>query len=374
MSFDPFQGRPRLRRSLPWAAWVSALALVVWQHEALTLGGVSPAVADAHIANVDAPHAARVKSVAHQPGDAVEAGDVVVVLESAELLSQLAVARAELAALETEVLARSVDVREADRSALQGLGQDVERAAVDAARFRADLDGEKGELLSTTELLKRQETLVERGLATSADTQALVLKKAALEERVRTSQSLVDAAKAHEEQSRTRLQAFLAARKRPAPVANATENAEERVAPAQALAAAQAARVRALDDAVAALTVRAPVKGVVGEVNVVVGSSVAAGSIVVSVVDDTAPTIVAFADERIARRLQVGGVVRLRPSDHASGDRQGRIRALAPTIAEMPLRFRPIPTQPSFARALTIELTDSGPPPLAGMAFDAHFE
>jgi hypothetical protein len=40
----------------------------------------------------------------------------------------------------------------------------------------------------------------------------------------------------------------------------------------------------------------------------------------------------------------------------------------------MPLRFRPIPTQAAFARAVVVELTDGQPPPLAGMAFDAHFE
>lgn len=378
MSFDPFQGRPRLRRALPWVAWCTAIAAIVWQRDALSLGTVSPAVADARVAAIAAPHAARVKSVAKHAGEVVEAGDVVVVLEAPELLADLAVARAEFVALESEVLARSVDVREADREALADLGQAVERAAVDAARFRGDLDTEKGELQSVTELLKRQEALVEKGLAITADTQVLVLKKAGLEERVRTSQSLVDAARAHEEQSRTRLQAFLATRKRPAPVpSNASgnaSNAEERVAPAVAAKEAQAARVAALDDAVLALTIRAPAKGVVAEVAAVAGSSVAAGAIVATFIAEGSGTITAYADERIARRVQVGDKVLLLPSDRLSGERHGVIQALAPSIAEMPARFRPIPTQPSFARAVTIQLTDDQPPPLAGMAFDTRFE
>ena len=370
MSFDPFQGRPRLRRALPWVAWCAAIAAIVWQRDALSLGTVSPAVADVRVAVVAAPHAARVTSVAKHAGDLVEAGDVVVVLEAPELLADLAVARAEFVALESEVLARSVDVREADREALANLGQAVERAAVDAARFRGDLDTEKGELQSVTELLKRQQDLVTKGLAITADTQVLVLKKAGLEERVRTSQSLVDAGRAHEEQSRTRLQAFLATRKRPV----TGSAAEERVAPAIAAKEAQAARVAALDDAVLALTIRAPAKGVIAEVAAVAGSSVAAGAIVATFIAEGTGTITAWADERIARRVHVGDKVVLLPSDRLSAARQGVVQALAPSIAEMPARFRPIPTQPSFARAVTVQLTDDQPPPLAGMAFDTRFE
>jgi hypothetical protein len=80
-----------------------------------------------------------------------------------------------------------------------------------------------------------------------------------------------------------------------------------------------------------------------------------------------------YADERLARRLAIGDRVVLRPSDHASPERHGRIRALAPLIAELPQRFRLIPTQPGFARVVVVELTDGQPPPFAGMAFDAHF-
>lgn len=377
---DPFQGRPALRRTLPWVAWAAAVGIVVFNHDALSRGGISPAVADAQLATLNAPRPAQVKSIEKRPGEPVEKGDVVVVLDAPDVVAELAVAKAELVALESEVLAKSVDVREADREALQQLGQDVERAAVDAARFRTDLDSDKGELGSMTELLKRQEALVAKGLATTADTQELTLKKAALEERVRTSQALVDAARAHEESSRQRLQAFLAERKRPAPAASSNGSAgnEERVAPAAAAASAQAARVKALEDAVAALTLRAPVKGAVADVFAGVGTSVGVTLPVASVVagggDGAGATITAWADERIARRVAVGDVVVLTPSDRLSGERRGVVRSLAPVIAEMPVRFRPIPTQPAFARAIVVALNDGGPAPLPGMAFDARFE
>ncbi len=386
MSFDPFQGRPRLRRTLPWAAWGVALVVVIWQHEALSLGTVSPAVADARLASLNAPRAARVKSVHKQAGDAVDVGEVVVVLEAPDLLAELAVARADLTALESEVLAKSADVREADRDVLAGLGQDVERAAVDAARFRADLDSDRGELAGIVELLKRLEALLQKGLATSSDQQALLLKKAGLEERVRTSQALVDAARTHEEQSRARLHAFLAERKRPTPAAPSGPKPttpspmlpEERVAPAQASALAQAARVRALEDAVADLSIKSPVQGTVVDVFAVAGASVGTElpvvTVVAAVVDGAPTTLTAWADERIARRIHVGDDVVLQPSDRVSGERRGVIKALSPTIAEMPLRFRPIPQQPAFARAVVVELTDGLAAPLPGMAFDARFE
>ncbi|MDP2344537.1 MAG: HlyD family efflux transporter periplasmic adaptor subunit [Deltaproteobacteria bacterium] len=374
MSFDPFQGRPRLRRTLPWIAWAAAVAFIVFHRDALSIGTVSPGVAEAQVATIIAPRSGRVVSVLRQTGDAVVVGDVVVVIEAADLLAELAVARADLVALESGVLAKSVDVREADREVVARLGQDLERAAVDAARFRADLDADKGELEGILELLKRQEGLVQKGLATTTELEQLSLKKSGLEQRVRTSLALVEAARAHEDQSRTRLQAFLTERKRPpATTTKPVPPTEVRVAPAEAEALAQAARVRALEDAVAALSIKAPIAGSLAAVSVVVGSSIAADQPVASIVSTSAPIVSIYADERMARRVAVGDRVVLRPSDHASDERLGRVRALAPLIAELPPRFRLIPTQPGFARVVVVELTDDQPPPFPGMAFDAHF-
>ena len=370
MSFDPFQGRPRLRRALPWIAWAAAVVFIVYNRASLSLGTVSPAVADAETASLIPSRSARVVAVLKQPGDQVVAGDVVVVLEAVELSGELAVARAELVALESGVTATALDVKEADREVVARLGQDLERAAIDAARFRADLDADQGELDSLLALTKRQEELVAKGLATSELLEEVALKKGGLEQRVRTSQALVQAAGAHEEQARTRLKAFLSERKRPADAAPE----EERVAPARAEALAMAAHVKALEDAVADLSLKAPFDGVVASVPAGVGGHLPLELPAVVIVGKARGTVTVYADQRLARRLSVGDGVVLKPSDHASPVRHARIRALSPHIGEIPERFWQVPKQPSFARVVVAELIDGEPPPLPGMLFDAHFQ
>ncbi len=368
---DPFAGRPTLRRVVPWLAWVGAVVVVFTQVDVLTSSGLSPAVAEARVATLSAQRAARVERVEKRVGDVVNAGDVIAVLGSESLLAELAVARADLLAMQSEVRAKSVDVREADREVLTDLGQGVERAAVDVARYQSDLDAAKGELSAVTELLTRQQALVQKGLATTADTESLVVKQRPLEERVRTSQALVDAARAHEQQARARLVAFTSERKRD-PKAKDTD-IEARVAPAEATAQAQAARVAALDAAVSALTVRAPAKGVVNAVYVEAGSDVDAGAAVAAVVKDGDVDVVVYVDERTARRVKVGTPVALVPSDLASAEVRGTVRALAPVIGELPERFRPVPTQPAFGRAVVVDVDAAAAAVLPGMAFDARF-
>ena len=315
------------------------------------------------------PRSARVLRVLKQPGDVVVVGDAIAVMDAPELLGELAVARALLLALQSGVVAKSVDVREADREAVMRLGQDLERAAVDTARFNADLQADRGELSAVLEQLKRQEGLIFKGLATTTELERLSLKKSGLEQKVSTSAGLVDAARTHEEQCRGRLQAFVGERKRP----TSTTKPEERVAPAHAEAETQAARVQALDAAVAALTLRAPVGGWVATVPVV-GSTLGPNQIAVTMVSSATPTVTIYAEERFARRIAVGDEVVLRPRDHASADRSARVRTLSPLIAESPQRFRVIATQPGFARVVIVDLSDDGPAPFPGMAFDAHFK
>lgn len=369
---DPFAGRPTLRRVVPWLAWVGAVVVVLTQVDVLTSSGLSPAVAEARVATLNAQRAARVERVEKRVGDVVNAGDVIAVLASDSLLAELAVARADLVAMQSEVRAKSVDIREADREVFTDLGQDVERAAVDVARYQSDLDAAKGELSAVTELLTRQQALVQKGLATTADTESLLVKQRPLEERVRTSQALVEAARTHEQQARARLLAFTSERKRD-PKAKGNDDVEDRVAPAEATAQAQAARVAALDAAVSALTVRAPAKGVVNAVFVEAGSDVDAGAAVAAVVKDGDVDVVVYVDERTARRVKVGNTVALVPSDLASAEVRGTVRALAPVIGELPERFRPVPTQPAFGRAVVVDVDAAADAVLPGMAFDARF-
>ena len=85
------------------------------------------------------------------------------------------------------------------------------------------------------------------------------------------------------------------------------------------------------------------------------------------VVDESTSDAVVWVDETTP--VQVGARVELRPAD-GSAPVHGAVTALAPTIVEAPARFRIMPNEPRWARAVYVKLEGAA---LPGQAFDASF-
>lgn len=372
MSFDPLRKHPRVRRVAPWIAWGAVLVAVLALAPGVGTVGVVAASAEVRQATVVAPRTARVVRVAVRPGDTVQAGDVLVELDASGAELDLAVARAELERLRVSVVARELDVRGDDLESAARLAQEAERAAVDLAALQSEEKRDRAQLSQLDELVERQERLVEQKLASAEQRDGLKLQRASLAERVQEYGKLLKAARDHEQAARERLRVWRLAREKDGPGGLPLE---ERVAPERAEVAAQKERVRQLEIARGALTLTAPIAGRVAEVLVNDGDTARIDAPVLVLVDDRPLRVVAWVDERAAQRVRVGDKASLRPSDRSGPARSGVVRALAPSIAELPVRFRPVPTQPAFGRAvfIALEAGDGVAPPLPGQAFDVVF-
>ena len=107
---------------------------------------------------------------------------------------------------------------------------------------------------------------------------------------------------------------------------------------------------------------------------VVAGDSTQLDLPIVTVIDDVPHRVIAYVDQRWARAIGVGDIADIRPSDRIGGARTGKVAALATSINELPVRFRIVPSQPSFGRQVFIELDQSRDgAPLPGQAFDVSF-
>jgi multidrug resistance efflux pump len=118
--------------------------------------------------------------------------------------------------------------------------------------------------------------------------------------------------------------------------------------------------------------VRAPFDGRVGEILAHVGDlSADPGTPILTLVEEQSKTAIAYLAQTNAQKVRLGDTVRLVPRDLSGARLTGRVTALAPSITELPIRFRRIPNLHEFARNVYIQL--DAPANLPGQAFDAVF-
>jgi hypothetical protein len=90
-----------------------------------------------------------------------------------------------------------------------------------------------------------------------------------------------------------------------------------------------------------------------------------------TVVEDHSKIAVAYANQTSAEKIHVADRVKLVPRGLTARPVMGRVVALAPSITEIPTRFRRVPTLQEFGRNIYIEL--DVPDALPGRALDAVF-
>lgn len=326
-----------VRRGLPWALWALAAAAAVPLAWTATGFGGAPAVAEARRLTLGCPRTSRglvVREVLVTPGQAVEAGQVLARMDPGELDVELAVARRRLEELELTALKTSVDL----------------------GRLAADEQQERSELAQLEAAIAQESALASDRLTDLKYLTELKLRQAGLLARTRELEGAVSLAR----------RGLVASTDRRPPGGRPPGAA----APARAAAEAQREEVRSLEALRDRLELRAPFAARVDAVLVRAGE-VASGEQVIALVEERAATAVAWVDERWASRVQVGDRVRLVARDGAGPRIDGQITALGPSIAELPARLWPLPSQPRYGRAAYVDL--ERPAFLPGQALEATF-
>jgi multidrug resistance efflux pump len=345
------------------ALWVGAAAVAVWL--GLDVGGavVAPAVVEVRRSVVPSPATAAVKAVHVRPGDDVEAGALLVELDGAALDLELALAEAELERVRSAVRARQVDVKDQDFEVGLRLQADAERATSTLAAAAASHKQDEQELQSLGALIEKNEKLVKEQLASGQELDELRLRQATLRERAASAKSAVEAAVRLKQTADQRLVEW---RSRPG-------HDDALLAPDAAAVVAQQERVKIARWRRELLSLRAPFRGRIEDVPVVVGDVVREGAPVV-VVFDTAPgAATAWVAEEAAGRVRVGDVATLRSIDGRGIVRRGVVRALGGGIVEWPVRLRHVPGEPVFGRAVHVDIDAGGEAALPGQVFEASF-
>ena len=371
---------PRLRRFLPWALWLLAAAIAIPLGISQAGIGSSPAIVEARVAAL-APmrtdHRLRVSKILVIPGQPVKTGDLLAQMDTTELDADLAIANAKLAYV--EILAGWQQLRMEDDHARtsHALAAMAERAAVDVARIVAEAERDRSELSQLDANMELEEKLVGDQLANADRLKSMRVQRAALGKKVQEYKTAVVQARKSASGSTRRLDEWRRSTKG-SKAAQAKQDA--------ALAAAQAMQ----DDARAAAgelqkkeiarlellrkfhEIRAPFDGRVGDILVRVGElSADPASPILTVVEEQSEKAIAYLRQNDAHKVRVGDRAKLVPRDLRGPALTGQVTALAPSMTELPARFRRMPNLVEFSRNVYIAL--DAPASLPNLAYDAVF-
>jgi multidrug resistance efflux pump len=378
MRFSLLGTRPRLRRALPWALW--ALAAAIGIPLAISQAGIgsSPAIVEARVASL-APmrtdHRLRVSKILVVPGQRVKMGELLAQMDTAEIEADLAVAQAKLAYV--EIIAGWQDMRmEDDRARTShALAAMAERAAVDVARIVAEAERDRSELAQLEANLALEEKLVGDQLANADRLKAMRVQRAALAQKVEEYKTAVAQARKSASGSTQRLGEWRKVTKKGAKKEQTAALATTQAMQADARAAAgelQRKEIARLERLRGFHEIRAPFDGWVGEILLREGElSADPASPVITVVEEQSRKAIAYLRQNAAQQVQVGDRAKLVPRDLSGPALTGRVIALAPSMTELPLRFRKLPNLVEFGRNVYIAL--DAPASLPGLAYDAVF-
>lgn len=260
-----------------------------------------------------------------------------------------------------DVLAR-LDTRliELERDKLRA-ELDQAKAAITAERDRETAQLQRGQVVAV-----RQYVTAERARAELREVELQVKRLTQLR-----AQNLVRADELEEARRRQRaLMAELASRPtgssaelqalglRPTTATTQQGRLEDRMAPLHAALKVKEAMLRQIEYTIDSMSLRAPVAGRVGAILVQPGTIVAEGTPVLNLTTARAGHVVAYVPERQLASVALGAAVRLRRPTFNTKFLFGHVVELAPQVEEAPIRARPSPAVPVWARRIVIKLDE----------------
>lgn len=294
---------PRARRRAPLVAAVllAAAAGAGWYamapaSDAIRLAGV----VEANEAIVSSTLTARMLELRVREGDRVAAGDIVAVLDSAELEAERdrhAAAARQLSAKLTQN--RQLVTLEADRS--RGRVAVAQAALASAVQQRDQTEAELGQRRADAE---RARNLFEQGVIPRQDFERLTTDLRVAEAQLEARTSAVRSAEAE----------LTLARAGERQIAVAASDVERTIAEIRQ----EEAQIAAVDARLAQAIIRAPLSGVVSIRIAREGEVIEAGRPIVTIVDDRDQWVLAAVDERDAARVRLGAPIEI---EFASGAR-----------------------------------------------------
>lgn len=346
-----------IRRAFRWfyvlAVWFGAAGLAFLLYRQSNAGVVAVAIAQSKQYRIAASQLGRVSQLDVMEGQRVGPGEIIARLDTDLMENQLSVAEAEVRHASSEITAAGATFDTALLQVERNFQTEVDSAQVDLQNAQAEHSRDRVELDKLLEELRREQDFLARGLIKSDRLIPLNLRRAALEEVVRTWPSRVAAL-----QSRlTAAQARLADWRRAHAQAEGGSRTAQ-LAPIQEKVDARKAAVRVLRTRMRQTVLRAATHAYVSIVHARNGDVLKPGDPVVTLVEVQPRQVIAYLDERRGSLIATGSHVVARRRTGLREQFSGTVSAVSAEVAQLPRRVWTNPNIPLWGRAVYIDLPD----------------
>lgn len=354
------------RRVLPWAVWLAAAGSAAWLWHGRQVGSARGYVEGISYGIVS-PQTGRIASVQVLPGQRVQAGQVIAMLDDHELREELAALTAERLRMEAELETAAMETRLRVGDSSREIEESIDSVELARRQARADRSVHAAELAELDAQVEESRALVDQRMLDRGALVGLEIQLAALRKQLEADDGIIRQLDGQALATRARRVAL--------PGSDATGRTTRAMIAALAAIREQEA---ALDRRREALELRAPGPGEVTALLVRPGELAVEGAVVATIAGpaqtstDGRASVLVCATEAQAARIEVGEAVELAPPEGGGMVLTAHVRRLAPEIAQLPPRCWTDPRIPLWGRMVYLA-TDEPVELLPGQSFAVAF-
>jgi len=362
-----------LQRLLPIVVCLLTCVLVYrFYRDTPGLNGIH-GIAEAREYAVSPVEDGRLASVRVVLGQRVSRGQVLAVLEKDVLEQEIRVAEAECRELQADIAAENQSLDMSNLETVRNFQSDLEKAEIELNALQAECTREKADWDAIQPELKRQRELVQRRLISSKRMHELEIDSKRLQEGLHTCPARIESLERRKVAAAGRYEEWQ--RQRQGDMGRG--GSQEQLRPLQLRSVRAGEYVRLLKVRLDNMVLRAPADGfVAGYLNgaiAMAGDVVRPGTPILMVVEADPQQVIAYIEEERGLRVSVGQKAVLRPRNKSGIHMEGAVTAVAETMSQLPTRFWPSPTRPSWGRQIFIRIpSEHNLTP--GATFDISFQ
>jgi len=319
------------RRVLPWLVWLGAACSAAWLWYDMHAGSARGYV-EGVTYGIVALEPGRIATVTVQPGQHVQAGEVIAILEDNELAAELAVLAAERHQMEAELQATAVETNLRVGDSSRELEETIDSADVARRQARADRSVHAAELEELETQVAETRDLVDKRMLDRTELVDLAIQQAALRKQLQVDDDMIRELDGQANSARNR--------RGDLPRDDSKRATDSLLAALASLRDQEEILLRRKE----LLVLRAPGPGEVTSLLLRPGEMAIEGSVVATIAGpaltaaDGRPLVVVCATETTASNVEVGEAVELRPPMGGAVVLMAHVQRLAPDVNQLPMR------------------------------------
>lgn len=344
------------RTLLFWLAWLAA-GWGAWQlHHGWAGPRVATGAAEIVEYKVTATEPQAIVALHAEPGDLVEAGQVLLELDAVPLAKTLSVVAAELAAAEADWHAEALALGRERLTEERDFDRLVDEAELGLLQTRIEADRDRADLAGVKQRVQWWKEQVSGQYASAEKLEELKAAAEALQQRIGLREQAMGDWRVKIDEMRKRRKDFQSF-SMPRP----PERPERELAPQKAAIEVAAARHTELQARMALLTLRAPASGVVTQVFARPGEWLSSGVPALIVRDPIPKRVQAFVDPDQVRGVDPGDRAVVSPRDGSGRKLRGVVQTVAMGVTEQPGQM-PLGLygKPRWSHSVWVVLFDEG--------------